>query len=353
LSDLKEKGIKKLLIHSPLTSYTEDGGLDRLSAGRRERAGLAEIGDNIGIQSAQAVGEPLSQGLLSAKHTAGAGKGRHASGFAAINKLFQAPENYTEAAPLAPHDGVIKSIEAAPQGGHYVYLDGTKIYIHPDHEITVKQGQKLEQGDDITSSMPHPTDLVHYRGVGAARRDFLKHAYQVMRDNGLKINRRNLEPIVAGMINFVQVSDPDGLGDHLVDDVVQHGRVVAQYQPREGTQRTPVRKSIGRYLEEPALHYTPGTKVTTRVANELEDFGVKDLDTHHEEPGFRPYFERLMTASSHDPDWRTRLGGFYIGRSLTNAVHRGAESDPRSTSFIPALAEGVGFAQSQKQTGRY
>lgn len=353
LADLKEKGVKRLLVHSPLTSYTEDGGLDRLSAGRRERQGLAEIGDNIGIQSAQAVGEPLSQGLLSAKHTAGAGKGRHASGFAAINKLFQAPESYAEAAPLAPHDGVVKSVEPAPQGGHYVTIDNTKLYVHPDHEITIKPGQKLEQGDDLTSSMPHPSDLVHYRGVGAARRDFLTYAQKVMKENGLKVNRRNLEPIVAGMINFVQVSDPDGVGDHIVDDVVQHGRIVSQYTPREGTQRLPVRKAIGRYLEEPVLHYTPGTRITSRMAKDLEEFDIQDLDTHDQEPGFRPYFERLMTASSHDPDWRTRMGGFYIGRSLTQAVHRGAESDPRSTSFIPALAEGVGFAQNQKQTGRY
>jgi hypothetical protein len=161
---------------------------------------------------------------------------------------------------------------------------------------------------------------------------------EAFRNSGLKVHRRNLEPIVAGMINHVQISDPEGLGDHLVDDVVPYHRLAATWQPRQGTELTAVKRSYGRYLEEPALHYSVGTRVNSAVQKDLSDFGISDIHTHAEAPQFEPKFERVLTSTAHDPDWQTRMGGFYIGRS---------------TSYIPALAQGTSFGDSLKNTGEY
>jgi hypothetical protein len=44
-----------------------------------------------------------------------------------------------------------------------------------------------------------------------------------------------------------------------------------------------------------------------------------------------------------DPDWMTRFLGSNQKKSLLTAVHRGAVSDTKSTSFVPSLAAGMTF----------
>lgn len=355
LEDVRRK-VKgdKILIHSPMTSIHEDGGIDRWSAGVRERGRMADKGDNTGIVAAQSLGEPLAQGQLNSKHTVGVGS--HPSnrgGFEYLNKLLQAPETFTEAGPLAPVDGTVTGVEEAPQGGHYIHVGSEKIFVRPELNVTVKPGQKLEVGDDLTDGVPHPSDLVRYRGVGEARRVYLSNLLEAVSNSGLPLHRRNAESLVSAIINHARVTDPDGYNDHLIDSVVPYNVLMARYKAREGAKRLAPAKAVGRYLEEPALHYTPGTRINSRVAKELQEFGIGDVDTYEEPPPFEPQFERLMTNTSHDPDWQTRMGGFYIGRSLLKSVHEGATSDSASTSFIPALAQGQRFGKDLKTEGRY
>lgn len=499
LADLKKAGETELLVHSPMTAADAEGGVDAWSAGVRDSGELSRIGDNIGISAAQALSEPLSQGMLclaegtmvrmgdgtekpieamttgeiirgatkqgvvftvrvlnkfyngalrcrtysfrdrkhpaktlavtctpehkilvfstarnlswqimpigkvrktaavvlgdgeivellgsqdagdiqvwdlevdhpdhlfvlanglivsnSEKHSAGGGKvGKKLGGFDFINKLFQGPEYFHEAAPLAPEGGHVKSVDPAPQGGSYVTIGDSKVYVAPQHSVTVKAGDKVDPGDDITDGIPHPADLVKYRGIGEARRVFLKLAQDAFHESGIKVHRRNLEPVVTGLINHVRVTDPEGAGEHLVDDVVQFNRLAYGYQPRQGATLTPVKRAAGRYLEEPVLHYTVGTQVTPKVLADLEKWGIPDVHSHEDPPGFTPEWERLMTTTSRDPDWQTRLGGFYIGKGLLESVHHGGKSDPRGTSYFPAVAQGANFGDTLATKGEY
>lgn len=355
LEDIRRKAkTEKILIHSPMTSIHEDGGIDQWSAGVRERGRMAEMGDNTGIVAAQSLGEPMAQGMLDSKHSVGVGGSKaHRGGFEYLNKLLQAPETFTEAGPLAPIDGVVTGIQEAPQGGHFIHIGDKKIFVRPELNVTVKEGQKLEQGDDLTDGVPHPSDLVRYRGVGEARRVYLSNLLEAVSNSGLPLHRRNAESLVAAAINHARVTDPDGFHDHLIDSVVPYNTLMARYKAREGAKRLQTQKAVGRYLEEPALHYTPGTRINSRIAKELQEFGVQDVETHDQPPPFEPQFERLLTNTSHDPDWQTRLGGFYIGRSLMKSLHEGATSDSANTSFMPALAQGQRFGKDLKVQGRY
>jgi hypothetical protein len=299
----------------------------------------------------------LASGLIvsnSEKHSAGGGKiGKKLGGFDFINKLLQGPEFFQEAAPLAPAEGTVTDVVEAPQGGKYVHIGDHKIYVGPQHDVIVKPGDRLQAGDDLADGVPHPADLVKYRGIGEARKVYLGLAQDAFKESGLKVQRRNLEPIVAGLLNFVKVTDPQGAGDHLVDDVVPYNRIAATYVPRDGSIQVTPHRARGHYLEEPALHYSVGTKVTPRVADDLESWGIPDVIVHPETPAFEPHWERMMTASMRDPDWKTRLGGFYIGKGLLDSIHHGGTSDSKSTSFFPALAEGVGFGEDLETTGMY
>jgi len=354
LEKLRRQGFDELLVASPMTSIVDGGGIDSWSAGRRERGSLAQLGDNVGITAAQSISEPMSQGMLDSKHRAGAGGERiKRSGFEYINRLFQGPEFFQESGPLSPVDGRVRAVEDAPQGGKFIFVGDERVYTHPSNEVTVKPGDKVEQGDDLTDGVPHPRELVKYLGVGEARRVMLKHVSEAMKDSGINVNRRNLEPIVAGLMNHVRITDPDGMGDHIVDDIVPYNTLLSSYKPRASSSLMAPKLAAGKYLEEPVLHYTPGTRMTKRMIRSLEKHGVQDIHVNDEPLDFEPHFERLMTATSHDPDWQTRLGGFYTQRSFMKALYQGATSDPRGTSYIPALAQGSGFGEQLKTKGTY
>ncbi len=354
LKDLEEKGLDEIVIHSPMTESTPDGGVSRQAAGRRDRFGLSKIGDNIGIPAAQSIGEKLSQGALGSKHNSAMAKARQdRSGFDYINRLIQAPEQFPEAGPLAEHDGIVGDIKAAPQGGHYIHVGDTKHWVHPDLNPTVKTGDTVEAGDDLTDGIPHPTELVRHRGIGEARRVYTGLLREALDNSGVSTHRRNLEAVVAGLINWTKITHPDGVGDHIADDVVSYNSLTHGYQPREGSKLTPPSHAVGRYLEEPALHYTVGTRVTRRVAGQLKKHGIRDIHSHEDPPAFEPHMQRGLLGVHSDEDPLTQQSGFYNASAFAKSLSRGAESNPNSTSYVPALAKGVDFGKNLAETGHY
>jgi DNA-directed RNA polymerase subunit beta' len=355
LRQIREKGTDEIVIHSPLTEPTPDGGISRLAAGRRDRFDLSRIGDNIGIPAAQALSEKLSQGSLSSKHNSlmAKAKGPDRSGFDYINRLIEAPESFPEAGPLADEQGVVKSVERAPQGGHHITIGSKKHYVHAGLDPIVKPGDQVDQGDDLTNGIPHPSDLVQHRGIGEARRVYLGLLGEALNNSGIAHHRRNLEAVVAGLLNWTQVKDPNGIGEHVPDDIVGYGQLTHGYKPREDATLQPVRHSIGRYMEEPGLHYGVGTKITKKVAKHLDKHGIADVYSHAEPPGFEPVHQRGLLATHQDPDWQVPLAGFYSSSAFQHSLSRGATSDPNSTSFVPALARGKGFGKGLGTTGTY
>ena len=354
-ADLEDQGVEDILIHSPMTEASEDGGVSQWAAGRRDRAGLSLVGDNLGIPAAQSIGERLSQGLLNSKHTAGSAGATKIDrqGFAYLNRLIQSPENFPEAGPLSEDDGTVTAVAEAPQGGNYVTVGDRPYYIHAGLKPVVAKGDVLEAGDDLSDGIPHPEQLVRLRGIGEARRVYADLLHQGMKDSGIQTHRRNTETVVAGLLNWARITDPEGHGDAVVDEVVPYHAVAAGYQPRPGSRLVTPGLAHGKYLEEPVLHYSPGTRVTKKVKKDLEKWKIKDVHVHDDAPAFQPYMQRGMLGVYNDPDWQTRLSGFYTTSAFTEAVHRGRESDPNSTSFVPALVQGKGFGVDLKQKGSY
>jgi hypothetical protein len=49
-----------------------------------------------------------------------------------------------------------------------------------------------------------------------------------------------------------------------------------------------------------------------------------------------------------DDDWMTRLLGSRLEKNLLRGAHRAEISDPEGTSYVPSLAEGLGFGTKGK-----
>jgi hypothetical protein len=164
-------------------------------------------------------------------------------------------------------------------------------------------------------------------------------------------SRRNIELLARGVINHARITDEDGPPDTLPDDVVEFDTITRGYTPRAGFRRMAPKQSIGRYLEEPILQYSIGTKVTPRVAAALSKRGYKRVNVHKEEPSFAPEMVRAMETLGHSEDWMVRLGGFHLKKNLLESVHRGRGATETGPSYIPALARGVEFGKTPAGTG--
>lgn len=348
-----------ILIHSPIAAPIAGGGIPQWAVGVRERGGLSPIGDNVGVAAAQAISEPLSQSVISSKHIAGVVGGSTAhgaggstqAGFEAINRMANIPKTFEDQATVANLDGSISRVEDAPQGGKYVYIGNERHYVLPGQELTVKSGQQVEAGDVMSSGLPNPSEIVKHKGIGEGRRVFMQSLQQTLKNSGVRVNRRNVELMARALINHVRVTDTDGPEGSLPDDILEYDDFAARYVPRPGSAAMKTAGAKGRYLEQPVLHYSIGTRITPRVIGMLKDHGVDDIMVHNDPPGFEPEQQRAMDVMSKDPDWMTRLGGFHLEKNFLDSVHRGLKSEEHSTSYLPSLAKAVEFGKAPNKIG--
>ena len=349
LRDLKESGIKDILVRSPLVGGPEDGGVYAKDVGYREKGRIPPVGDYVGIAAAQALSEPVSQSQLSSKHSGGVGGAKSISGFKAINALVQVPKKYPDGATHAQKEGRVQEIRPAAQGGFYVQVDGEDHYVPADREVAVKKGDMLEAGDVLSDGMPNPSEIVKHKGVGEGRRYFVQAMRNVLGNSGITAHRRNIELVARGLVNHVRMTDE--YGDYTPDDVVPYSMVERSWQPRSGSVAGAPTTLLNHYLEEPTLHYSIGTRITKTVADNLKKYGINNIQAHKEAPPFQPEMVRGMANISKDQDWMTRMLGSYQEKGFLNSVHRGLSSNDSGSSYVPALARGENFGVSGVTSG--
>jgi DNA-directed RNA polymerase subunit beta' len=352
-SMLRELGDKPVRVRSPITCQAEQGVCQRC-AGIRERGEFPPLGDNIGIAAAQAISEPIGQGQLAVKHTGGLATNKRESsksGIDLINQLVQVPETFQGGAAISTVDGRVESIENAPQGGQYVSVAGVQHWVPPDEALSIKKGAMLEAGDVLSSGIPNPYEVTYHKGIGEGRRYFAELFSKTLKENRFPAHRRNVELLARGLINHVRISDLDGPADTVPDDVMEYDDLVRGYKPRYGFKTLAPKAAVGLYLEAPVLQYSIGTRVTPRVAKNMEESGVGPVLAHADNPSFVPEMTRAMETLSHSSDWMVRLGGFQLKKGLGEAVHRNRVAETHGTSFIPALAQGTEFGKPPKGVG--
>ena len=335
LDDLRTRGFKNLLVRSPITSQAPSG-LYAADVGVREKGTLPELGTIPGLEAAQAIGERLAQTSLSSKHLGGVAD--RLSGFAAIERMINVPKKFGGAAH-ATASGKVTKVYKTPVGEHVVVIGSVEHRIVPEYAPVVKVGDVVEAGDVISEGLPNPAEVVRYKGIGEGRRLFVQYFVDAMRRANLPVNRRNVELLARGLIDYVHIDENfDGFRR---GDIVPYSTIAASWRAREGTQVMPVDSAVGRYLELPVLHYTIGTPVTPRVIKTLKEFGVNRIAVHTEPAPWTPEMIRAAAILEYDPNWLTRLLGSNQIRALLSAARRGADAPVFDTSYVPAKASGI------------
>jgi len=349
LADLREKGVKRILVRSPIAGGPADGGIYARDAGVREFNRLPSRGENVAMAAVQALAEPVAQGALSSKHSggvAGAAASQLASGFDYVNSLIQVPKTFKGGAAHSQLDGTVLRVEDAPTGGKTVWIEDQPHHVAKEFNVLVCRGDKVEAGDVISEGLPNPAVIVKHKGIGEGRRYFVQAFRDALRNSGMSGHRRNIELLARGLINHVRLTDETDSG--VPDDIVPYHELEHTYQPRSGFRTLAAKDAVGKYLERPYLHYTIGTKVRPKMLPDFEEFGVRQVDVHDEPPPFEPEMIRGMASLQHDPDWLTRMFGSGLKAGLLRGVHRGAASTTQGTSFVPGLVQAVDFGQVGK-----
>lgn len=286
----------------------------------------------------------LANGLI----VSNSGKKQQGSGYSGFDMLKQmatVPKTYKDRATVSEIDGRVERIEKAPQGGSYVWVNDEKHYVPSGYDILVKPGDEVEAGDQLSDGVISPADAVRLKGIGEGRRYFTQRFTQAYRDSGYKGNRRNVESIARALINNVVVDTEDSEGQMLPGDEVTYSRWAWGFKPRQGSVQSTPRQAVGKYLEQPALHYTIGTRVTKKVADELEKFKVPSVLYNEAPPGVHPEMRSIVETTGQTDDWMGRLGTTYIGKRLVEDVQQGAESNSQGLNPYPAVAKGTTLGQ--------
>lgn len=345
---------EKVIVRSPLTCQAT-AGVCAKCVGLRKGGRLPEIGDAIGVTAATALGEPITQSALNTKHTAGQASGkREYSGFNWISQFTQAPDDFPDKAALATEDGSVEDIRDAPQGGKYIRVNGKEHFVLPGFAETVKVGDVVEKGDQLSEGLVNPSEMVDLRGLGEGRRFYADRLKKMLDDSGMKADPVNVELVTRGLLRHVRMDDPDEWSEYLPDDIVDYEKFRQSYSPPEDTHPNDPESAIGLYLQQPTLHYTIGTRITPKVAARIKGAGFSKVQVSQAQPWFRAEMPRMRTASHVNDDWLASMHTSYLKGQLGSSAVRGADTNIASNvHFAPRLAQGAGFGEDIRRTGTF
>lgn len=289
----------------------------------------------------------LANGLVvsNSKHVGGVGGSKtvdpegadQPTGFSNIERMFMSPASFPGGAVLAPADGFVSSIQKAAQGGTYVTVGKDTLYCSPERTVKVKPGDKVYAGDVLTNGVPSPRELMELKGVGAGRRYFTIKMNEMLKKQGWPTDRRNVEAFTRSMISKVRITDPDGYKHYLPGDIADYNEILANYEPREGSQELDVDKAVNKYLEKPVLYHSVGTRITPVIASELKKYKFDKVLVSDKEPPFKPQFLRPAVVLQNDKNWLPRLAGERLRDGLFDAAQKGITDSYDSTSYVDKI----------------
>jgi len=355
IADLLSKGVNEIIVRSPMTCQASKKShawaICQMCSGRREKGTIPHLGTYIGLTAATALGEPLAQGQLNTKHTSsGASLGKTvATGFKLIQQLANIPHNFQSKAAVAELDGTVHKVRNLPQGGmEIVVANGAKShnhYVPAGFASKVAVNDSVEAGDIMSEGIVNPADIVRHKGIGEGRRYFSEAMRTAFNESGMPVNRRNFEIIARAAVDHVKVNHPEGIGEYLPDSIVSYHALEKDYKPRTQAKLVRPDAAHGKYLEEPVLHYTIGTRITNKVIENMKKHKITSVHVHDEPPHFAPEMQRLLDVPSHVPDWAHQLYSNYLEKKLINGVSTGMFSSLKGPSPIMGLSYGVGFGE--------
>lgn len=244
---IEDEGLERVEVRILLDCESKNGVCARCYGLRFSNRKLPKVGDNVGTEAAQSMGEPSAQLTMNLINKGGAAGESIASGvevFGALllGKFNSNSKDYLQhenlGALVANTDGwvdikVIGNSASVSTGRGY----STRV---PTELLKVKQGQWVNAGEPLTTGMILP-DMITYYKDGSVRElirrkqiVWMMNYYDTFNDNSIKINVRHFE-LLAKLQNCHAIARQpsyDGsiqLGDVVdIADVEKHPEICAK-----------------------------------------------------------------------------------------------------------------------------
>jgi DNA-directed RNA polymerase subunit beta' len=265
-------GVDEVQVRSPLTCDLQFGLCAACYGMDLGRGNKVELGAAVGIVAAQSIGEPGTQLTLRTFHTGGvAAGGDITTGLPRVEELFEARKKPKGEAEVSEIEGKVRiegpespdgprvvhvymskmlkdeyavpgnwsmkiedkdEIEAgdviasrgdsnieASHGGK-VRIKGRKVTVSyeqndevmydipPSARLLVKNGEKIQAGDQITEGSLNPHRILRILGGEACQTYLLSEVQKVYRSQGQNINDKHFEVIIRKMLSKVQITSP-------------------------------------------------------------------------------------------------------------------------------------------------
>ena len=311
--------LKCVRVRSPITCQAPRG-ICAMCYGLKSNGRLPSIGEEVGIEAAQSIGEPLTQMVLSTKHSVGAKEEdeNKLHGMEGFKIVVNSPDRFKQKAALSPYTGHVSKIETSPQGGYNVYIGAYKKPVHVDanKKLLIKNGDFIVKGQQISSGIASVKDVLHNVGIGAARKQEADLLHQTFLDStGRDLNKKHFEIIARGHLS---------LGKNESGELQNLNSALKNY-PSIKTKKFLSNELLKKdyYLAEDVDVFLKGTKIDEFLINKLKQHGIQQIEVTDQKPPVKPIYKTLVMRPNFERNLFAKLNYRYLQKAITDEVKRG------------------------------
>ena len=208
LDGIAKSGIEDVNVLTPFNSLNPES-MDPLCYGFSLATGKpVEVGEAVGIISAQSIGEPGTQLTMRTFHTGGVVGLDITSGLPRIVELFEARTPKGKSV-LSPIQGKVKSVEVTPEGNRNVIIGNEKedveLLVLRRQTMLINQGDTVEAGQSLTTGPKDPKEVLQINGVRTCQEYLVDEVQKTYRDQGVEVHDKHVEMIVRQMLRRVRI----------------------------------------------------------------------------------------------------------------------------------------------------
>jgi len=315
-----------LVVRSPM-KCEEEKGVCQKCMGIGAEGKHYDIGTNIGVQSAHAVGERAVQLTLKSFHTGGADTGgsKVLNSFSRFQQLMELPKHIPDEASLAMVSGKVEKIQPTATGvdifingrKHHVGRDRSGAALHiPAPGVPLEEpwkipslGTTVRAGDPLSDPNRTYVNPHHLYAATGSMEEVQNHLAREVNElyKGENVKRRAVETVVRAMGNLTEIIHP---GDH---ETVLRG----EYRPLSSVQR--MNQELTKQGLQPIEH-RPVLKGVTVLPHEIHE------------------------------DWMAKLQHDNLRATLLDAAATRGISHIHGNHPIPGVAFGAEFGLTEKDS---
>ncbi len=202
-------GIESVEIRNILTCRTRKGVCQKCYGRNLATGNVVEVGEAIGIMSAQSIGEPGTQLTMNTFHTGGVVGEDITQGLPRVQELFEA-RNPKGKSTIAEIDGKVTNIEQS-NGKYKIVVENAKTakehVTNFGSKLKVSIGVEVNAGDKLTEGNINPKELLAVTDPITVQEYILKEIQKIYCSQGVGISDKHIEIMARRMISKIKVVD--------------------------------------------------------------------------------------------------------------------------------------------------